>query len=45
VLTEDGRTLEDLYRTATQAEIEEALISWLRSKIATIEGERQEGVA
>lgn len=39
-LTSDGRTVEDLYRTASQAEMEEALAQWLRSQIEKIEQER-----
>ena len=46
-LTEDGPTVEDLYRTGSQVEMEEALTKWLRSQIARIERERAlaEGVA
>jgi len=46
-LTEDGATVEDLYRTGSQVEMEEALAKWLRSQIARIERERAlaEGVA
>ena len=48
-LTEDGRTVEDFYRTGSQAEMEEALAGWLRREIARIERERglfpKEGVA
>jgi hypothetical protein len=39
-LTQDGRTVDDLYRTGSQLEIEEALRSWLRSQIEKIERER-----
>jgi len=39
-LTEDGVTVEDLYRTGSQVELEEALAQWLRTQIARIEGER-----
>jgi hypothetical protein len=39
-LTEDGMTVEDLYRTASQIELEEALAQWLRSQIGRIERER-----
>ena len=39
-LTEDGVTVEDLYRTASQIELEEALAQWLRTQIARIERER-----
>jgi hypothetical protein len=39
-LTNDGRTVEDLYRTASQAEMEEALAQWLRDQIQKIERER-----
>src|SRR5215467_15790958 len=30
-LTKDGQTLENLYRTGSQVEIEEALANWLRA--------------
>lgn len=39
-LTKDGQTVEDLYRTGNQAEIEQALAGWLRAQIARIERER-----
>jgi hypothetical protein len=39
-LTKDGRTVEDLYRTGSQNEMEEALGSWLRAEIQRIEQER-----
>ncbi len=39
-LTSDGRTVEDLYRTGSQIELEEALAQWLRAQIARIERER-----
>jgi hypothetical protein len=39
-LTDDGQTVEDLYRTGSQAELEEALTNWLRTQIARIERER-----
>jgi hypothetical protein len=39
-LTREGQTLEDLYRTGSQMEIEEALANWLRAQIARIERER-----
>lgn len=48
-LTQEGQTVEDLYRTGSQAEMEEALAKWLRAQIAHIERERalvsQEGAA
>jgi len=48
-LTKDGQTVEDLYRTGNQVEMEEALANWLRAQIARIESERalahREGVA
>jgi hypothetical protein len=48
-LTEEGLTVEDLYRTGSQAEMEEALAKWLRAQIQKIERERavspQEGAA
>lgn len=39
-LTKEGQTLEDLYRTGSQVEIEEALANWLRARIERIEQER-----
>lgn len=39
-LTKDGQTVDDLYRTGNQIEMEEALASWLRAQIARIERER-----
>ena len=39
-LTEQGLTVEDLYRTGSQAEMEEALAKWLRAQIERIERER-----
>jgi len=39
-LTAQGDTLESLYRTGTQQEIEEALGAWLRTTIKRIEAER-----
>ena len=35
-----GRSVEDLYRTGTQTDMEEALATWLRAQIAKIERER-----
>ena len=39
-LTEQGLTVEDLYRTGSHAEMEEALAKWLRAQIERIERER-----
>lgn len=39
-LTKEGQTVEDFYRTANQAETEEALAGWLRAQIERIENER-----
>ena len=39
-LTEHGQTVDDLYRTASQVEMEEALAQWLRAQIQKIEQER-----
>jgi hypothetical protein len=39
-LTEEGLTVEDLYRTGSQNEMEEALAKWLRAQIQRIERER-----
>lgn len=46
-LTQDGQTVEDLYRTGSQVEMEEALGTWLRAQIERIERERasKEGAA
>ncbi len=35
-----GQTVDDLYRTGSQAEMEEALARWLREQIQKIERER-----
>jgi len=42
-LTPQGDTLESLYRTGTQQEIEEVLGAWLRTTIARLEAERANG--
>jgi len=39
-VSKDGRTIEDLYRTGSQIEMEEALANWLRAQIERIERER-----
>lgn len=39
-LTNDGRSIEDFYRTGSQIEMEEALAQWLRAQIERIERER-----
>ena len=39
-LTTEGHTVDDLYRTGSQAEMEEALAKWLRAQIERIERER-----
>ena len=39
-LTQEGATVEDLYRTGSQIEMEEALGKWLRAQIDRIERER-----
>ena len=39
-LTNEGLTVDDLYRTGSQVEMEEALARWLRAQIAKIESER-----
>jgi len=39
-LTQDGQTVEDLYRTGSQTEMEQALAKWLRAQIERIESER-----
>lgn len=39
-ITNDGRTVDDLYRTASQTEMEDALAQWLRDQIQKIERER-----
>lgn len=48
-LTAQGQSVEDFYRTGTQADMEAALAVWLREQIKKIEEERglspKEGVA
>jgi len=48
-LRENGQTVDDLYHTGTQVEMEEALAQWLRGQIQRIQQERgiatQSGVA
>jgi hypothetical protein len=39
-LTQDKQTIEDLYRTGSQLEMEQALEAWLRAQIERIERER-----
>jgi hypothetical protein len=39
-LTKEKQTVDDLYRTASQVEMEEALAAWLRAQIEKIERER-----
>src|SRR5579863_1387451 len=39
-LTKDGQTVDDLYRTGNQIEMEQALANWLRVQIERIERER-----
>lgn len=39
-LSPGGETLESLYRTGTQQEIEEALGAWLRATIGRLEAEK-----
>jgi hypothetical protein len=39
-LTQEGQTVDDLYRTGSQIELEEALGKWLRAQIERIERER-----
>jgi hypothetical protein len=39
-LNEVGQTVDDLYRTGSQAEMEQALEAWLRAQIERIERER-----
>ena len=36
-LTKEGQTVEDLYRTGSQVEMEQALANWLRVQIAKFE--------
>ncbi|MGA9981081.1 MAG: hypothetical protein WBQ08_20840 [Candidatus Sulfotelmatobacter sp.] len=43
-LSPNGETLESLYRTGTQQEIEEALGAWLRSTIGQLEARKPEAV-
>ncbi len=44
-ITLAGDTLESLYRTGTQREIEDVLGAWLRKTIKRLEAERARGVA
>ena len=48
-LNKEGQTVEDLYHTGSQVEMEEALANWLRAQIERIERERgispKQGVA
>jgi hypothetical protein len=37
-----GETLENLYRTGTQLEVEEAVGNWLRATIRQLEAEKQQ---
>jgi hypothetical protein len=39
-LSDKGQTIDSLYRTGTQTEIEEALRNWLRREIGRIETEQ-----
>ncbi|HTS37030.1 MAG TPA: hypothetical protein VMH04_15255 [Candidatus Solibacter sp.] len=39
-LTKEGQTVEDLYHTGSQIEMEEALRTWLREQIERIKRER-----
>jgi hypothetical protein len=42
-LSPSGKTLEVLYRTGTQQEVEEALGAWLRATIRRLEAEQATG--
>jgi hypothetical protein len=47
-MTQDGRTVDDFYRTATQFEMEVALALWLRTQIQNLErslAEREGGLS
>jgi hypothetical protein len=44
-LNDKGQTVDSLYRTGTQREIEEALRDWLRGEIRRIEGEQRQACA
>jgi hypothetical protein len=41
-LSDKGQTVDSLYRTGTQREMEEALRGWLHREIRRIEGERRQ---
>jgi len=41
-LNDKGQTVDSLYRTGTEREIEEALRDWLHREIRRIEGERRQ---
>jgi hypothetical protein len=38
-ITQEGQTVDDFYRTATQVEMEEALSSWLRTQIQKLQSD------
>jgi hypothetical protein len=40
VLNEEGQTIDDLYRTATQPELEWTFMKWLRTTIKRLEKDR-----
>jgi len=44
-LNDKGQTVDSLYRTGTQIEIEEALRDWLRGEISRIEAEQTRACA
>ena len=44
-LNDKGQTVDSLYRTGTQIEIEEALRDWLRGEISRIEAEQMRACA
>ena len=44
-LNDKGQTVDSLYRTGTQIEIEEALRDWLRGEISRIEAEQMPACA
>jgi hypothetical protein len=42
-LNESGETIDSLYRTGTQEELETAIAHWLKTTVARLERERSEG--
>jgi hypothetical protein len=43
-LSDQGETIDSFYRTATQEELESAVVQWLRATIARLEREKTESL-